>query len=103
MSKPAKAFRPMVTIANDLRSGAVVFRTSDGIWSTDIAQAAVAETPAAAEALNAAAQADQVAGRVVEPSLIEVIRDGAFVRPAALRELIRAMGPTIALPTVVDA
>ena len=39
------------------------------------------------------------ADRVVDLALVPVVRDGAFVRPTALRELIRACGPTITLPT----
>jgi hypothetical protein len=37
--------------------------------------------------------------RVADLALIPIIRDGAFVRPAALREIIRATGPTIELPS----
>ncbi|MBK5958596.1 hypothetical protein CCR97_10295 [Rhodoplanes elegans] len=99
MSKRPKTFQPVVATANDLASGAVVFRDRDGAWSRDIADAEVAATPDEAEALFARARADQDARHlVVDVAAIEVVRDGAFVRPAALRELIRTSGPTIVLP-----
>lgn len=98
MAKAPKPFDPVIVTANDLRSGAVVYRTGDGHWSGDVGQAAVAETPAAAEALLARAQADHERSLIVEPALIAIHREGGFLRPAALRELIRATGPTIALP-----
>jgi hypothetical protein len=63
----------LVATANDLRTGAVVYRARDGAWQRDISRADLA--------------------------LIPIIRDGAFVRPAALREIIRATGPTIELPS----
>lgn len=97
-ARKTKVFKPVVVTSNELASGAVVFRHPDGTWSIDIGKAEVAETPEAAEALLARAQADQDACIVVEPALIEVVRDGGFVRPVALRELIRATGPTVPLP-----
>ncbi|QCK85432.1 DUF2849 domain-containing protein [Phreatobacter aquaticus] len=98
MAKPARPYKPVVVTANDLGSGAVVFRHRDGTWSIDVAHAEVAEDPEAAADLLARGQADAQACLVVEPVLIEVVRDGDVVRPAALRELIRASGPTVPLP-----
>jgi hypothetical protein len=97
--KPGKVFKPVVATSNDLSSGAVVFRHADGTWSIDVGKAEIAETPEAAEALLAKANADQTACIVVEPALIEIVREGGFVRPLALRELIRATGPTVPLPS----
>ncbi|MFL9825104.1 DUF2849 domain-containing protein [Rhodoplanes sp. SY1] len=100
MSKRPKTFHPVVATANDLSTGTVVFRGRDGAWSRDIADAEIAATPDQAEALLARARTDQDARHlVVDVAAIEVVRDGAFVRPAALRELIRTSGPTIVLPT----
>ena len=46
---------PVVVTANRLRDGAVVWRTVDGQWSTQLADAAVVTTaPAATELLAAA-------------------------------------------------
>ncbi|MTW15665.1 DUF2849 domain-containing protein [Rhodoplanes serenus] len=99
MSKRSKTFAPVVATANDLATGTVVFRTPDGRWSADLATAEIATTPAEADALRLRADADVAADRVVDLALVPVVRDGAFVRPTALRELIRASGPTITLPT----
>ncbi|MBV9394360.1 MAG: DUF2849 domain-containing protein [Methylobacteriaceae bacterium] len=88
---------PLVATANDLRTGAVVYRSPGGAWQRDIAHAEIAEGKDAAADLQQRAEAD-LAVRVADLALIPIIRDGAFVRPAALREIIRATGPTIELP-----
>jgi hypothetical protein len=88
---------PLVATANDLRTGAVVYRSPDGAWQRDIARAEIADGKDAAAHLQQRAEAD-LAVRVADLALIPIIRDGAFVRPAALREIIRATGPTIELP-----
>jgi Protein of unknown function (DUF2849) len=88
---------PVVATANDLRTGAVVYRSLDGAWQRDIARAEIAEDKSAIADLQHRAEAD-LAARVADLALIPIIRDGAFVRPAALREIIRATGPTIELP-----
>jgi hypothetical protein len=88
---------PLVATANDLRTGAVVYRSPDGAWQRDIARAEIAEGKETAADLQQRAEADLLV-RVADLALIPIIRDGAFVRPAALREIIRATGPTIELP-----
>lgn len=98
MARPLKNFHAVIVTANDLRSGQVVFRRADGAWTNEAASAEVAASRDAAEALLERARADHAACRVVEPVLIEIIREAGIVRPTALRELIRASGPTIALP-----
>ncbi|BBF93454.1 DUF2849 domain-containing protein [Blastochloris tepida] len=94
-SKTTKPFQPSVAIANDLRTGLVVFRRADGAWLPSVGDAEIATTREAADALLARARADHDAGRVVEPTLIGVVNEKGFVRPLELRELIRASGPTI--------
>ncbi|GAC1336801.1 MAG: hypothetical protein NVSMB26_23730 [Beijerinckiaceae bacterium] len=96
-AKLKKSDLPVVATANDLRSGAVVYRGADGAWLRDIAGAEIAEDGTAADNLRERAEAD-LAIRVADLALIPIIRDGAFIRPAALREIIRATGPTIDLP-----
>ncbi len=88
---------PLVATANDLRTGAVVYRSAEGAWQRDIARAEMALDKAAIDDLRERAEAD-LAVRVADLALIPIVRDGAFVRPAALREIIRATGPTIELP-----
>ncbi|MFC0282917.1 DUF2849 domain-containing protein [Camelimonas abortus] len=96
MKRAAKGHALQVVTANALTSGLVVFRTAAGGWSTDIADAATADTPEAAAALLEASARDVAADIVVEPYLIDVeLADGA-PRPLLLRERIRAQrGPTI--------
>jgi hypothetical protein len=88
---------PLIATANDLRTGAVVYRSDDGAWQRDIARAEIAEGKSAADDLLRRAEADLAVG-VADLALIPIIREGAFLRPAALREIIRSTGPTIELP-----
>ncbi len=97
MTKATKPFQPVIVTANDLRSGAVQFRMASGVWSSNIDAAALAETPEAADALLALAKLDQERALLIDPMLIEVVRDGDALRPRSLRERIRAYGPTIAM------
>ena len=81
-----------IVTANRLTDGIVVFQDSAGGWSEDFARAAVYEEAAAA---LARAGEDVVAGLVVDPYAIEVeLRNGHYA-PKALRETIRASGPTV--------
>lgn len=96
MKRAAKGHALQVVTANALRSGSVVFRTIRGDWSPDIADAVVAETSEAGEALLAAAMRDVAADVVVEAYLVDVERQENGPRPLLLRERIRALrGPTI--------
>jgi hypothetical protein len=86
---------PDVITANRLTDGVVVFQTVDQGWSEDFNRAAVfVDSKASADALPRAKQ-DEAANIVVEPYVVAVEeRNGHFV-PKALREAIRATGPTI--------
>ncbi len=98
MAKPPKSFQPVIATGNALRTGDVVFRTSSGLWARDVRKAYVAATPDAAEHLKTAAEADSAANLIVDLALILVSQDDGAIRPSALRERIRAEGPTIPLP-----
>lgn len=98
MAKAPRPFQPVVATGNALRSGDVVFRTVAGEWSRDVAQAQVALDAEAAARLQAATDADVQANLVVDTALIAVAQDGGAIIPVALRERIRAQGPTIELP-----
>ncbi|MEQ8404506.1 MAG: DUF2849 domain-containing protein [Oceanicaulis sp.] len=79
--------------ANRLTDGKVVYRTPDGVWSPDPAQAARLADADAQAALNAA-QDDSLT--IVGAYLIEVGEAEAFT-PAGrkhVRETIRLSGPT---------
>jgi hypothetical protein len=96
LQQKLKISGPSVVTANRLADGAVVYRTGDGQWSTDIADAAIVETSAAATTLLAAAKSDGT--RAVDAYVAPVQHDSGKVRPGNLRELIRLRGPTIDLP-----
>ena len=87
---------PVVITGNRLGDGAVVYRTVNEDWTTDLASAAVVAAPAAAVLLQRA-EADGV--RAVGPYIapVEVAADSR-VLPGKLRERIRLAGPTFALP-----
>jgi hypothetical protein len=88
---------PVVVTANRLTDGAVVYRTANAAWTTDLAAAAVVTTAPAAQELLKGAAADDVGavGPYVAP--VEVTPDRR-VLPGNLRERIRLAGPTIELP-----
>jgi hypothetical protein len=82
-------------IANRLGDGFVVFLAPNHEWVTSIGDGAVFAGGAPAEQAMEAARRHEVDCLIVEPALIEVtVRDGQ-VRPTAIREAIRAFGPTI--------
>jgi hypothetical protein len=82
-------------IANRLTDGLVVFLTADGGWSVAIADGIVITDSAEEERLLAQAKRDEDGCRVVDPNLIDVTVDGGSPRPVAIREAIRAFGPTV--------
>ena len=86
---------PDVITANRLADGVVVFQTLDSSWSEDFNRAQVLNDAGATAAALARAKEDEAANLVVEPYAVPVeIRNG-HVAPKALREAIRAAGPTI--------
>jgi hypothetical protein len=82
---------PKAVTAWDLRSGRTVYRTADGRWSLDVAEAA-ALTGEAADAAMAEAKADATA--IADPYFMEVAGDGVVAGRETIRETIRAHGPT---------
>jgi hypothetical protein len=87
---------PSVVTANRLGDGAVVYRTLDGEWTTDIGLSAVVSTAPAATELLSTAKTDGL--RAVDVYLAPVKIERDRVVPGNLRELIRMSGPTIDLP-----
>ena len=80
---------------NRLRDGAVVYRTRLGAWSTRVAEAGILSAAADAERLAAEAARATGPDSVVGPYVIAVETGAGTVRPASLRERIRASGPTV--------
>jgi len=86
---------PQMIIANRLRDGAVVFLAPGEAWEPSIAAGALIDDAAEATRLMAVAKRHEEECQVIDPQLIEVeIADGAR-RPTAIREAIRAFGPTV--------
>ena len=82
-------------IANRLTDGLVVFYRDGGPWSVDIADGTVITEEDDERRMFEAAKLDEEHCIVVDPNLIDVTVDGGSPRPVAIREAIRAFGPTI--------
>jgi Protein of unknown function (DUF2849) len=86
---------PEVITANRLTDGVVVFQVADGRWTEDFNQAvALPDAQATADALKRAKQ-DEANNIVVDPYAIVIEERNGHWAPKALREAIRAAGPTI--------
>jgi hypothetical protein len=84
-----------IVTANRLADGVVVFPDAGGDWAEDFGRAAVHADAAAVEAALALAGEAVARSLVVDPYAVEVeLRNGHYA-PKALREAIRASGPTV--------
>jgi hypothetical protein len=82
-------------IANRLRDGVVVFLAEGDAWEPAIAAGSVIDNDGDAARLLAIAKQHESECQVIDPQLIEVeVRDGK-PRPVAIREVVRAFGPTV--------
>jgi hypothetical protein len=79
---------------HDLRTGLVLYRTQSGSWSETIADAAIFEDDASEAAL---AEAKSEPTRVTNVYLVEADGPGRPSHRVAMRENIRARGPTVRL------
>ncbi len=86
-------------IANTLADGFVVFLTEDNTWTNDIAAGAVAATNEEAENLLKRAKLAEQNNLVIDPYLIPVELENGQRIPTEYREYIRAMGPTVPIPS----
>lgn len=85
---------PEIVTANRLADGVVVFQMADGSWSEDFKRARILND--AQDLLDAIARARQDEGQnvVVDAYAIPVVERNGHFAPQALREAIRAAGPT---------
>ena len=91
----ARSLMPQMIIANRLRDGATVFLAANHGWEQAIAAGALIDNEADATRLMAVAKQAETQCQVIDPQLIEIeIKDGK-PRPTAIREAIRAFGPTV--------
>jgi len=97
LQQKIKITGPVAVTANRLGDGAVVWRTKDSGWSTQLSDAAVVTTaPEALSLLEGAQKRDiEAVGAYIAPV---VRRDDGAVEPGNLRERIRVAGPTFELP-----
>ena len=86
---------PQMIIANRLNDGIVVFFAAGERWVPGIGDGLVMEGEADRERLFATAKAHEARCLVVDPNLIDVVIEPTGPRPTAIREAIRAFGPTI--------
>jgi Protein of unknown function (DUF2849) len=86
---------PQMIIANRLTDGLVVFLDPRENWNPAIGSGALIEGDADAERLLAVANRHVAECRVIDPQLIEVAVENGKPRPTAIREAIRAFGPTV--------
>ena len=84
-----------VLTANRLGDGRVVFLTPGGHWSPDLKDALIARDDETATRLSAAGALAEAGCAVVGPYLVDVRNESGHFRAAAIREAIRATGPTV--------
>jgi hypothetical protein len=87
--------RAHVIIANDLKSGRIVYLAADGSWVRNISEAARAEHEDGLSALEAAAARGEQCNQVIGAEAIAVEEASEMVTALSLRDRIRAMGPTV--------
>ena len=94
--KKIKLSGPSMVTANRTWDGAVIYRTAQQGWSTELPDAAIVRSSDEARALLAESVADDVGaiGAYIAP--VE-IKDGGAIKPGNLREHIRSEGLTIDL------
>jgi hypothetical protein len=97
-----QALAMQMIVASRLTDGRVVFLAEGVEWVESIEAGLVADSDEAAEKLLEQAQVCVRDSLIVEPYAIDITIDAAGRRPTALREAIRAFGPTIADPTSVQ-
>lgn len=86
---------PQAVTANRLSDGEVVYLAPDGRWSERLDDCRTAAGTADSEAMMEAGVRAEQARVVIGAYLFEVARHGDELRPAQLREVIRARGPTV--------
>jgi hypothetical protein len=97
LQQKLKVTGPVIITANRLGDGAVIYRTAQASWSTDLAEAAVVTSAPAAGELLTAALADKLKAVDAYVAPVQLTPDERVI-PGNLRERIRRDGPTIALP-----
>ena len=84
-----------IITANRLADGVVVYLDAAERWVEHVGEAAVADDEAARLRLLEIGADAVAAAEIVEPYLIDVSVTPSGPRPVRLREVIRALGPTV--------
>jgi Protein of unknown function (DUF2849) len=100
LQQKIKITGPVVVTANRVGDGAVIYRSPDGDWTTELDEAVVTSDPAEARSLVDAAAADGLRAVDAYIAPVRLARDSE-VLPGNLRERIRRGGPTIELPAML--
>ncbi len=85
---------PKIISANRLADGTVVYAAPDGSWPTALEAARIFESEAEARDGLRAAHADAKRNLILDPFIVEIVREDGGLRAARLRDAIRARGPT---------
>jgi hypothetical protein len=86
---------PEMIIANRLADGAVVFLAAGDTWTTAIDAGLLIGDAGGAERALATAKRHETECVVIDPTVIDVAVESGRRRPTAIREAIRAFGPTV--------
>ena len=84
-----------IIIANDLRTGEIVYFAQDRSWTADLAKA---QRFASADEAKAVLESKEMAGsgtKVIGAEAIALTGAAGGDRPESLRDRIRAIGPTV--------
>ena len=85
-----------IMTANRLRDGVVVYLGEHQAWTPTIGASKPGHDDDGYQALQTVADTAVADGVIIEAYLIDVEVNGGEIRPARLREAIRATGPTVA-------
>jgi len=94
--------QPKIMTANRLDDGAVVYLAEAGVWVEDLEAALVVEDETGAESLERQAAEAQRHRLVVGPYLFPVALEAGRPLPLGQRERIRAAGPSVPLPQLLE-
>jgi hypothetical protein len=85
---------PEIVTANRLADGVVVFQTADGRWTEDFKRARILSDVQDSQDALARARQDEGQNIIVDAYAVPVVERNGHFAPQALREAIRAAGPT---------
>lgn len=84
-----------IVTANTLAVGHVTYLTKDGGWSGWVDDARISTSEADGAEMLALGKKAVADGLVVDPYLIDIVLEGAKIKPVRWREEIRAKGPPV--------